>query len=175
MPVQGMCLAEGLGGPHLRSTCNRRRYAIVATVRRRIGWGDRNTRRFPPPPYERRQYPKEGGRILAETAGYDHCFIKPFDTKVLLQLVASYCKKQLSPLGLRWRESHERPPISSRTSASSASSGARLASTISQNVAVFAGGVLASDPLRSSEQDRPRHADSRRSRTTGRGRSSTAG
>jgi DNA-binding response OmpR family regulator len=39
------------------------------------------------------QYPMEGDRILAETAGYDHYFIKPFDTQVLLQLVASYSQK----------------------------------------------------------------------------------
>jgi DNA-binding response OmpR family regulator len=39
------------------------------------------------------RYPKEGDRILAETAVYDHYFIKPFDTKVLLQLVGSYFRK----------------------------------------------------------------------------------
>jgi CheY-like chemotaxis protein len=36
------------------------------------------------------EYPKD--RRLAEISGYDHYFIKPFDTKVLLQLVASYTK-----------------------------------------------------------------------------------
>jgi DNA-binding response OmpR family regulator len=34
-------------------------------------------------------YPQDGDRILAETGEYDHYFIKPFDTKVLLNLVAS--------------------------------------------------------------------------------------
>ena len=36
------------------------------------------------------QYPKDGDRILGELSGYDHYLIKPFDIKVLLQLVASY-------------------------------------------------------------------------------------
>jgi DNA-binding response OmpR family regulator len=35
------------------------------------------------------QYPEDVDRILAETGEYDHYFIKPFDTKVLLNLVAS--------------------------------------------------------------------------------------
>jgi DNA-binding response OmpR family regulator len=40
------------------------------------------------------QYPKDGDRILGELGGYDHYFIKPFDTKVLLQLVASGLAKR---------------------------------------------------------------------------------
>jgi DNA-binding response OmpR family regulator len=36
------------------------------------------------------EYPKDGARRLAEMSGYDHFFIKPFDTKVLLQAIASY-------------------------------------------------------------------------------------
>jgi DNA-binding response OmpR family regulator len=39
------------------------------------------------------QYPKDGDRILAEMSGYDHYLVKPFDTKVLLQLVGSYFRK----------------------------------------------------------------------------------
>ena len=39
------------------------------------------------------QYPKHGDKMLAEMNGYDHCLIKPFDTKVLLQFVGSYSKK----------------------------------------------------------------------------------
>jgi DNA-binding response OmpR family regulator len=35
------------------------------------------------------QYPEHADRILAHPGGYDHYFIKPFDTKVLLNLVAS--------------------------------------------------------------------------------------
>jgi DNA-binding response OmpR family regulator len=38
-------------------------------------------------------YPKDGDRTLAERSGYDHYLIKPFDTKVLLQFVASYSAK----------------------------------------------------------------------------------
>jgi DNA-binding response OmpR family regulator len=38
------------------------------------------------------QYPKDGDRILGDLSGYDHYFIKPFDTKVLLRLVASYSR-----------------------------------------------------------------------------------
>ena len=38
-------------------------------------------------------YPKDGDRILGEMSGYDSYLIKPFDTKVLLQLVASYSQK----------------------------------------------------------------------------------
>jgi DNA-binding response OmpR family regulator len=36
------------------------------------------------------QYPQDGDRILAELSGYDYYLIKPFDTKVLLQLMQSY-------------------------------------------------------------------------------------
>jgi two-component system OmpR family response regulator len=39
------------------------------------------------------QYPKGRDRMLAEMSGYDYYFIKPFDTKKLLQLVASYSAK----------------------------------------------------------------------------------
>jgi hypothetical protein len=38
------------------------------------------------------QYPKDGDRILSEISGYDYYFIKPFDTEVLLQAIASYTK-----------------------------------------------------------------------------------
>jgi DNA-binding response OmpR family regulator len=36
------------------------------------------------------QYPQDGDKILAEISGYDSYFIKPFDTKVLLQLIGTY-------------------------------------------------------------------------------------
>jgi CheY-like chemotaxis protein len=39
------------------------------------------------------QYPKDGDKMLAEMSGYDYYLIKPFDTKVLLQLAASYSAK----------------------------------------------------------------------------------
>ena len=39
------------------------------------------------------QHPKDGDRILGELSGYDYYLIKPFDTKVLLQLVGSYPTK----------------------------------------------------------------------------------
>jgi DNA-binding response OmpR family regulator len=35
------------------------------------------------------QYPKDGDKILGEISGFDYYFIKPFDTKVLLQLMQS--------------------------------------------------------------------------------------
>jgi DNA-binding response OmpR family regulator len=38
------------------------------------------------------QYPKDGDRRRAEMSGYDHYFIKPFDTTVLLRLIRSYSK-----------------------------------------------------------------------------------
>jgi DNA-binding response OmpR family regulator len=44
------------------------------------------------------QYPKDGDRILGDLSGYDHYFIKPFDTKVLLRLVASYSRLSPQPL-----------------------------------------------------------------------------
>jgi DNA-binding response OmpR family regulator len=44
------------------------------------------------------QYPKDGDRILGDLSGYDHYFIKPFDTKVLLRLVASYSRLKPQPL-----------------------------------------------------------------------------
>jgi DNA-binding response OmpR family regulator len=34
------------------------------------------------------QYPKHGDRILAQMSGYDYYLIKPFDTKVLLNVLA---------------------------------------------------------------------------------------
>jgi DNA-binding response OmpR family regulator len=38
------------------------------------------------------QYPQDGDRMLAEISGYDCYLTKPFDTKVLLQLIGSYTK-----------------------------------------------------------------------------------
>lgn len=43
------------------------------------------------------QYSKDGDRMLAEMTGYDHYLIKPVDTKVLLQLVASYPNTRPQP------------------------------------------------------------------------------
>ena len=93
---------------------------------------------------------KEGGRILAETAGYDHCFIKPFDTKVPLQLVASYCKKQLSPLGLRWRESRRAPTDLVQDIGQLCVLGRPASVHDFPERGGLQGGALASNPLRSS-------------------------
>jgi DNA-binding response OmpR family regulator len=39
------------------------------------------------------EYTKAEDRILGELSGYDYYLMKPFETKVLLQLVASYSAK----------------------------------------------------------------------------------